>query len=85
MNHLHADAPDFLVVHGAHDSLVPVKQARVFSERLRDVSDARVTYLELPGAQHAFDVFGSVRAHHTVRGVQRWLEWHHADWQTKRE
>jgi len=85
MHHLSANAPDFLVVHGAHDSLVPVKQARVFSERLRDVSDARVTYLELPGAQHAFDVFGSVRAHHTVRGVQRWLEWHHADWQTKRE
>jgi len=72
-------------VHGAHDSLIPVKQARVFSERLRDTSDARVTYLELPGAQHAFDVFGSVRAHHTIRGVQRWLEWHHADWQAKRE
>jgi acetyl esterase/lipase len=80
MNHLHADAPDFLVVHGAHDSLVPVKQARVFSERLRDVSTGRVTYLELPSTQHAFEVFGSVRAHHTIRGVQRWLEWHQAKW-----
>ena len=80
MHHLNANAPDFLVVHGAHDSLIPVKQARVFSERLRDVSDARVTYLELPGTQHAFEVFGSVRAHHTIRGVQRWLEWHQAEW-----
>jgi acetyl esterase/lipase len=81
IHHLNADAPDFLVVHGVHDSLVPVKQARVFSERLRQVSNARVTYLELENTQHAFEVFGSIRAHHTIRGVQRWLEWHYAQWQ----
>jgi len=83
MHHLNADAPDFLVVHGAHDSLVPVRQARTFTERLRDVSNARVTYLELPSTQHAFEVFGSVRAHHTIRGVQRWLEWHQAQWEAE--
>lgn len=85
MHHLNADAPDFLIVHGVHDSLVPVKQARVFAERLREVSDARVTYLELENTQHAFEVFGSVRARHTIRGVQRWLEWHHARWKAARQ
>lgn len=84
MHHLNADAPEFLVVHGTHDSLVPVKQARVFSERLREVSNARVTYLELENTQHAFEVFGSIRARHTIRGVQRWLEWHHAQWEADR-
>jgi acetyl esterase/lipase len=84
MNHITADAPDFLVVHGAHDSLVPVKQARVFSQRLRDTTKGSVAYLELPSTQHAFEVFGSVRAHHTIRGVQRWLEWHHARWEAER-
>jgi acetyl esterase/lipase len=84
MNHITENAPDFLVVHGAHDSLVPVKQARIFTQRLRDTTTGSITYLEIPGAQHAFDVFGSIRAHHTIRGVQRWLEWHHARWEAKR-
>jgi hypothetical protein len=30
-------------------------------------------YGELPLAQHAFDVFPSVRAHHTVHAVERFL------------
>ena len=56
------DAPDFFVLHGAHDSLVSVEQARLFVARLREVSGATVVYAELPGAQHAFDVFPSIRA-----------------------
>lgn len=72
------DAPDFLILHGANDSLLPVEKTRAFVERLRAESKSSVTYLELPLAQHAFDVFGSIRARHTIRGVQRWLEWHRA-------
>ena len=52
-----ADAPDFFVLHGAHDTLVEVEQARLFVARLREVSRRSVVYAELPGAQHAFDVF----------------------------
>jgi acetyl esterase/lipase len=83
MHHVRADAPDFLILHGTNDSLFPVPKVRDFVERLRGVSDATVTYVELPLTQHAFDVFGSVRARHTIRGVQRWLEWHHAHWQSE--
>lgn len=74
------DAPEFLVVHGANDTLARVEQARRFVERLREIVPGHVTYLELPYTQHAFDVFGSVRARHVIRGVGRWLEWHRAEW-----
>src|SRR5690606_10901972 len=45
------DAPDFFVVHGLHDSLVDVQQARLFVEALHRDSSASVVYAELPGAQ----------------------------------
>ncbi|WP_232680206.1 alpha/beta hydrolase [Nocardioides sp. R-C-SC26] len=70
------DAPDFFVLHGAFDTLVPVDQARMFVERLRAVGKRSVVYAELPGAQHAFDVFGSIRSAHVVRAIDRYLHWH---------
>lgn len=78
------DAPDFFVLHGAYDTLVSVHQARAFVAKLKEVSKATVTYAELPGSQHAFDVFGSIRAHHAVNAAQRWLEWHRATWRSAR-
>ena len=70
------DAPDFFVLHGTHDTLVSVEQARLFVARLREVSKRSVVYAELPGAQHAYDVFSSVRCGHVVRAVDRFLHWH---------
>ena len=37
-------------------------------------------YAELPGAQHAFDVFHSIRSAHAVRAVDRYLNWHWNAW-----
>ena len=68
------DAPPFLVVHGANDTLVPVQEARLLVERLRAVSSEPVLYLELPGTQHAFDVFPSIRSDAVVRAVARFCE-----------
>lgn len=70
------EAPDFFVLHGSHDSLVGVQQARLFVEKLREVSKRTVVYAELPGAQHAFDVFPSIRSAHIVRAIDRYLHWH---------
>ena len=78
--HLSPEAPDFFCLHGSNDSLVDVRQARIFVEELKKVSRASVTYAEFPGAQHAFEVFGSIRSHHAVRAVERWLEHHRALW-----
>jgi acetyl esterase/lipase len=81
---VNADAPPFFVLHGAHDTLVPVSQARHFVRALRDVSKCPVAYAELPGTQHAFDVFPSIRSAHVVRGVDRFLRWNYAQWQDAR-
>jgi acetyl esterase/lipase len=70
-----ADAPPFLVVHGRNDTLVPVAEARAFVTRLRAVAKNPVAYAEIPGAQHAFDVFPSFRSAGVLRGVARFLEW----------
>jgi acetyl esterase/lipase len=70
------DAPDFFVLHGSHDTLVGVKQAQMFVAKLREVSKRTVVYAELPGAQHAFDVFPSIRSAHIVRAIDRYLHWH---------
>jgi len=79
------EAPDFFVLHGTHDSLVSVEQARLFVRRLREVSGATVVYAELPGAQHAFDVFPSIRSAHVVRAIDRYLHWHWNGWRRERE
>ena len=69
------DAPPFFVIHGTNDSLVPVSDARAFVAALREVSKSPVAYAEMRGAQHAFDIFPSIRSAHVVRGVERFLDW----------
>jgi acetyl esterase/lipase len=70
------DAPDFFALHGVNDTMVDVRQARAFVARLKEESKASVTYAEFPGAQHAFEVFGSIRSHQAIRAVERWLRHH---------
>ena len=72
---VHAEAPPFFVLHGTNDTLVPVADARAFVSELRAVAKNPVAYAELHGAQHAYDIFSSIRAAHVVRGVERFLEW----------
>lgn len=80
LTHVRADAPDFFVLHGVNDSLVSVRQARAFVKALRAVSTSTVTYAELPGTQHAFEIFSSIRSQYALRAVTRWLEWHRTKW-----
>lgn len=70
---VHADAPPFFVIHGTHDTLVPVEEARRFCEALRATSRAPVVYAEIPGAQHAFEIFPSLRTTFVLHGVERFL------------
>ena len=74
------EAPDFFVIHGELDTLVAVDQARMFVAQLRRTSHKSVVYAELPGAQHAFDIFHSIRSAHAVRAVDRYLTWHWNTW-----
>lgn len=72
---IHPDAPPFFVIHGSHDSLTSHEEARFFADRLRATSREPVCYAEIPGAQHAFEIFHSKRTTHVVRAVERFLSW----------
>jgi acetyl esterase/lipase len=61
IHRVHSEAPPFLVIHGSADSVIPVAQARSFVERLRAESHSVVSYVELPGAGHGFDMTDGAR------------------------
>jgi acetyl esterase/lipase len=72
---VHENAPPFFVIHGSRDSLVPVRMARSFVDALKSASRNPVLYAEIPGAQHAFEIFPSVRTLFVIDGVERFLGW----------
>ena len=75
MSWVNENAPPMFVIHGKNDTLVPYEQARSFVSMLRAVSNSPVVYAELPHTQHAFEVFGSVRAMHGARAIGRFLDY----------
>ena len=80
LSHVNENAPPMFVVQGTHDTLVWVEEARTFVSALQRESSQPVVYGELPGAQHAFEIFHSVRTDHTVNAVTDFLELSHARW-----
>ncbi|WP_229894832.1 alpha/beta hydrolase [Streptomyces galilaeus] len=73
--YIHSGAPPFLVAHGTKDALATVEGARNFVDQLRRASDTTVVYAELPGGQHAFDVFHSPRFEAVVDGAEAFAAW----------
>ncbi|MFO1292198.1 MAG: alpha/beta hydrolase [Rubrivivax sp.] len=74
------ERPPMLIVHGTHDELIPLAEARWFVGALRAASSADLLYVELPFAHHGFDVPNSLRADLTVEALQRYLELQYAQW-----
>jgi len=79
MHRIHSDAPPMYVVHGDQDGLAPVEEARKFVELLRACSKAPVAYAEIPGAQHAFEIFHSPRCSIVVESISHFLATLHSD------
>ncbi len=71
------DEPPFLIIHGEHDTLAPPAGARMMAELLEKVGSP-VGLAMLPGAQHAFDVFASIRTAHTLDAIVEFTERLHA-------
>jgi len=67
-------APPFMVVHGDRDSLAPLGAALRFCDVLRSRGGAPLVWACLPGAQHAFEVFPSLRSVPAVHGVHRFCQ-----------
>ena len=79
LEYVGADAPPFFVAHGDADTFVPVAGARRFVERLRGASTSAVVYAELPGGQHSFDLFHSLRFDTVVDGIEAFTAWVRSD------
>jgi acetyl esterase/lipase len=70
---IHDSAPPFLVIHGGGDTVIPVQQARDFVEKLGNVSRSAVSYAELPGAGHGFDMTDGARTGSTATAIGLFL------------
>lgn len=70
----HPDAPPFLIAHGSQDTLVPPARAAALAERLGAVSRRPVVPIELPGAQHSFDLLRSARFETLIDGIEVFVE-----------
>ena len=80
--------PPVLIVHGEKDMLTSAADARAFAERLRAVSGRPVSYAELPGAHHDFDLYESIRSAAVNEAVEQFAARvsafsgaDHEDWQ----
>lgn len=71
--YVHADAPPFLVVQAGNDTVVPSAPTASLVDALRATSTRPVVDVELPGAQHAFDLFHSLRFERVVDGIEDFL------------
>lgn len=69
------DAPPVFLAHGDHDTMTPVKDARQFVRHLRRTSSNPTVYAELPGGQHGFDLFHSVRFEAVIDGIEAFAAW----------
>jgi acetyl esterase/lipase len=52
-----------------------VEDARHFAAALQSFSRSPAAYAELPGAQHAFDGFQSVRCGSVISGMEWFTAW----------
>ena len=71
LDHVRSDAPPFLVIHGTHDSLVPIAEAEVFVDAL-ERAEAGVEFIRVLGAQHGFDAVSSNVSRHVAAMVTTW-------------
>lgn len=82
ISRVHRHAPPFLAVHGSHDSIIPVSEARDFVDAMRETSDREVGFIELTGAGHGFDMVDRHRTPMVNQSVERFLHHAHRTWQT---
>jgi acetyl esterase/lipase len=70
-----ATRPPCFLIHGTNDTYTPIEGARALTASLRRNSRTPVVLAELPGAQHSFDVFHSVRFEAVVDAIEEFAAW----------
>lgn len=71
IDHIAPDAPPFLVIHGTHDSLVPIAEAEAFVSELEEAG-VTVEFVRVIGAQHGFDAVSSPVSRYVAALVTTW-------------
>jgi acetyl esterase/lipase len=66
------DSPPFLIVHGTHDTLVPIEEGLQFVNVLR-AAGRPVDFVPVYGAQHAFDALSSRTSRTAAAVIRDWL------------
>jgi acetyl esterase/lipase len=74
MDQVHPNAPPMLILHGRHDTLADFNSAKAFAQTLDKASNNGVTFVELPSAQHAYDIAHAPPTPEHVRAIYRFLE-----------
>src|SRR6202012_5129434 len=59
-----------LIIHGDQDTLTPATTARALAHQARNASANPVVYVELPGAQHSFDLLTWIRFEAVIDGIE---------------
>jgi acetyl esterase/lipase len=72
LDQIHDESPPMLIVHGTHDTLVPIAEGEQFVTALV-VADRPVDFVRVYGAQHAFDALSSRTSRATAAMVTTWL------------
>ncbi len=75
LEQLDGHAPPMFLAHGTHDVFVSVAAVREFVRRFRTAAPHRpLVYLELPGAQHTFDLYHSIRFDAVLGAIDAFVE-----------
>lgn len=72
IDRVHPDTPPFLIVHGTHDTLVPPGEGAQYVDALR-AQNRPVDFVEVYGAQHAFDALSGITSRTTAAVIRDWL------------
>ncbi len=72
LDRIHVASPPMLVVHGTHDTLVPIGEGVQFVDALR-AAGRPVDFVPVHGAQHAFDAVSSITSRTVAAVIRDWL------------
>ncbi len=75
LKYLKKEIPPIFIAHGDKDSIARISDARYLAQQLRNISDNPIVYAELPGAQHNFDLFHSIRTEAVIDSIEIFSAW----------
>ncbi|MBR5239198.1 MAG: prolyl oligopeptidase family serine peptidase [Clostridia bacterium] len=66
---------DILLMHGLSDSVVSIEESRIFTQKMKEAGN-QITMMEIPGAEHAFILFGYTNSEEGVLEALRLTDKH---------